>query len=184
MILPPFKSFRTERLKLRKLKISDAPEILVLRSDDRVNQYIDRPKTTSIPEAEAFITKVNNSIKDNECYYWGVTLKNKDQIIGTICLWKFEKNERKAETGYELHPDHQQQGIMNEALSKVMDFAIGTVKLAAVEAVIDPDNTASARLLEKRNFLKHREEVSEDDNKKKLFVYILEPPKAVGLTDR
>ena len=183
MTLPPFKSFTTKRLKLRKLKISDAPEILMIRSDDRVNQYIDRPPTINIGEAEAFINKVNTGIKNNECYYWGVTFKDEDSVIGTICLWKFEQDERKAETGYELHPDHQQQGIMNEALSTIMDFALGTIKLAAVEAFIDPENTASARLLEKRNFVKYRQEVS-GDNGKKLFVYLLSPPKAVGRTDR
>lgn len=173
MILPSFKAFTTKRLKLRKLKLSDAPEILSLRSDDRVNQYIDRPKTVSIQQAEAFIDKVNANIKNKECYYWGVTLKDQNTVIGTICLWKFDAVERKAETGYELHPDHQRQGIMNEVLAKVMDFAIGKLQLAAVEAIIDPENTASARLLEKRNFVKHREE-SEGEDKKKVFVYMLE----------
>lgn len=168
-----FTTLKTTRLKLRRLKTGDALEIMNIRSDEEVNQYIDRPKSVTETEALQFIKKVNKGIKKNEWYYWAITMKGNNTVIGTICLWKIIKETGMAETGYELHPDHHQQGIMYEALSRVMEFAKSDLQLRTIEAFIDPLNTASAKLLEKCNFKIDREEISSTENKKKLIVYVL-----------
>jgi len=174
MTFAPFTSLHTKRLRLRKLKIADAEAILNIRSNERVNQFIDRPKTVTIGEAVEFIKKINTGIKNKESYYWGITLKNDQTIIGTICLWKIAREELKAETGYELIPDHHRLGIMYEALTRVMKFALNKVKLRTIEAYIDPLNDASARLLEKCGFIRDREEDAGDEQVKRIdVVYVL-----------
>ena len=44
----PFPNLTTERLALRHLNLNDANDISVLRSDSRVNEFIDRPGSTTI----------------------------------------------------------------------------------------------------------------------------------------
>src|SRR6266516_1182663 len=44
----PFPSIATERFNLRPLTIEDENEIFALRSDDSINEYLDRPKANSI----------------------------------------------------------------------------------------------------------------------------------------
>ncbi len=57
----PFPELKTNRLLLRKMKVTDAPELLFLRSDEKVMQYIGREKTKTVEEAEGFIQTINAS---------------------------------------------------------------------------------------------------------------------------
>ena len=55
----PFPVITTQRLILRKLNIKDAKEIMMLRSDEQVNKFIDRPKSIDLNEAKKFIEKID-----------------------------------------------------------------------------------------------------------------------------
>ena len=69
----PFPDICTERLLLRKLKLSDDNEIHLLRSDTEVNKYLDRPLSQSTEDARAFITKVNDGIEESKWVFWAIT---------------------------------------------------------------------------------------------------------------
>jgi [ribosomal protein S5]-alanine N-acetyltransferase len=151
----PFPILKTERMTLRQLVFSDANEIFALRSDINVNKYLDRRPSKSIDEAEVFIQTINENIKKNHSIYWAITLSDTDKLIGTICLFDFSDDNLKAEIGYELLPDFQRKGIMQEATLKVIDFGIQLIGLHSIEAYTHPENKESTRLLEKFNFKKH-----------------------------
>ena len=93
----------TTRLLLRQLKETDVSAIYSLRSNEQVNQFIDRPTAKDQEEAKAFIQK----ILEKKSYYWGITLKENGKMIGTICFWNLSADTKSAELGYELHPDYQ-----------------------------------------------------------------------------
>src|SRR6266481_3917752 len=86
----PFPTLTTGRLILRRLMMDDAAEIAMLRSDERVNQYLDRPKTSTFSEAVEFINKIDKGLKNNESYYWAISIKDEHKLIGTICLWNID----------------------------------------------------------------------------------------------
>jgi ribosomal-protein-alanine N-acetyltransferase len=109
---------KTERLTLRQLRSSDDKEIFALRSNDNVNKYLDRKPSKSIDDAKNFIQTINENIQRNDSIYWAITLNGTDKLIGTICLFDFSEDNSKAEIGYELLPDFQGKGIMQEALQK------------------------------------------------------------------
>ncbi|NNG27857.1 MAG: GNAT family N-acetyltransferase, partial [Ignavibacteriaceae bacterium] len=44
------------------------------------------------------------------------------------------------------------QGIMNEALEKILEFGIKTIALASIEAYTHKENMNSIKLLKKHNF--------------------------------
>lgn len=151
----PFPVLKTERLTLRQLVSSDDKEIFALRSDDNVNKYLDRKPSKSIDDAKNFIQTINENIQRNDSIYWAITLNGTNKLIGTICLFDFSDDNSKAEIGYELLPDFQGKGIMQEATSKVIAFGIQDIGLNSIEAYTHSENESSARLLKKLNFKRH-----------------------------
>ena len=144
----PFPILTTERLTLRQLVINDEQEIFTLRSDREINKYLDRQISNSIDDARNFI----NKITENHSLYWAITLNDKNILVGTICLFGFSDENYKCEIGYELLTNFQGQGIMKEAVEKVIDYAFNTIKVKKIEAVMHRDNLSSIKLLEKFSF--------------------------------
>ena len=147
-----FPNLTTGRLLLRRPGLRDAPEVLRLRSDPRVNEFIDRPGAQTLEEARSFIENIKAGIGGKECFYWAITLKGADTLIGTICLWNFTADGAQAEVGYELSPDHQGRGIMHEALEKVLGYGFGQLRLKVITGLPRADNIRSIRLLERNGF--------------------------------
>jgi ribosomal-protein-alanine N-acetyltransferase len=133
----------------------DSPIILYLRSDKIINKYILRPENSQTKnniDAINHIKKLTHQIENNSSVSWGITLKNNPKIIGTICLWNFSNNNIIAEVGYDLIPEFQKKGIMNEALNKVIDFGFNNLNLNKIEAYTHFQNENSKLLLSKNKF--------------------------------
>jgi ribosomal-protein-alanine N-acetyltransferase len=176
----PFPNLKTERLVLRQLKSEDKNELYTLRSDKRVNEFLDRPGTNSVDDAIAFIQKINTAIANNESLYWAITLKNEKNLIGTICLWNVSKENYRAELGYELLPDFQGKGIMNEALFKVIDFGFQRLGLKMFVAYSRADNLSSRKLLEKNNFeIDNSIEAEQGEDLENMVVYSIRTPNEI-----
>jgi ribosomal-protein-alanine N-acetyltransferase len=123
-------------------------------------QFLDRDPAKSIDEASRWIRMINEGISDNQQIAWAITLKNAPGLIGTITLWSIRKEHYRAEIGYALHPLFQGQGLMQEALTAVLDYGFNTLKLHSVEGNVNPNNMRSIQLLEKNGFVReayHRE---------------------------
>ena len=148
----PFPILITERLTLRQLVINDKQEIFTLRSDSEINKYLDRQLSNTIDDARNFINKVNDNINKNDSLYWAITFSEKNILVGTICLFGFSDENDKCEIGYELLTNFQGQGIMKEAVEKVVDYAFNTIKVKKIEAFFHRDNQNSIKLLEKLSF--------------------------------
>lgn len=155
----------TPRLILRSLEDTDDAAIFSLRSDERVNRYIDRPEQTHIEQARLFIEKIRSNILENRSWYWAIAAANNNELIGTICIWNLSDDGKTAEIGYELNPASQGKGYMGEAVKAVIDFAFGAAGITTLEAFTHKDNLASTRLLQKYGFeLQADRRDSENDN--------------------
>jgi [ribosomal protein S5]-alanine N-acetyltransferase len=150
----PFPVIITERLRLRQVEKSDVDEILFLRSNKRVLEFLDREPTKSKDEALLFIEQLLKLEKSTDGITWAVTLKPSNTLIGTVCFWNMKKAHYRAEIGYALHPDFQRKGIMHEAITAVINFGFSTMKLHSIEANVNPHNQSSIKLLERSNFVR------------------------------
>jgi ribosomal-protein-alanine N-acetyltransferase len=150
----PFPNLTTERLVLRQLIAEDEAEIFKLRSDESVSKFLTRPLCKTMEEARAFINKINTGISNNESLYWALTLKNNNALIGTICIWNISKEHARAEVGFELLPDFQGKGFMQEALTAVLDYGFNILQLHSIEGVVSPGNLSSIKILGKNNFVR------------------------------
>lgn len=147
----PFPVLETNRLVLRKIVLEDAENLFVLRTDEEVMKYIGRPRPKSIIEVEELIDKMNDITMRIQ---WGITLKDDNRIIGTIGYHQIEKEHYRAELGYMLHPKQWNNGIMTEAIQSIIKFGFNKMKLHSIQAIINPENDASRKILKKFNFLK------------------------------
>jgi ribosomal-protein-alanine N-acetyltransferase len=152
MDVPEMPLLSTERLHLRGLLDSDATQILALRSNPEVNKYLGRSNDITIDEARSFIKKIEGIVSRGEGFYWAITLKDDSNLIGTICYWNLEPVDKKAEIGYELYPDQQGKGLMQEALSAVLKYGFETVGFEAIAACPVGENESSIKLLIKSGF--------------------------------
>jgi ribosomal-protein-alanine N-acetyltransferase len=51
-------------------------------------------------------------------------------------------------------PQYNGQGIVTEAIKVVLEYGFEELNMHSIEAVIDPDNVASERVLQKNGFVK------------------------------
>lgn len=103
---------------------------------------------------------------NGESFYFGISLKNQPNLIGTICLYNFAEDRKTAEVGYELLPEFHHQGFMSEALKTVVDFGFNQLHLHEIVAMTNKFNENSKGLLVKHDFVleKEREDEGFPDN--------------------
>ncbi|MBS1523327.1 MAG: GNAT family N-acetyltransferase [Bacteroidetes bacterium] len=152
MIFPPFTNLFTERLVLRELQAKDADQIFKIRTDPRVNEFLDREPTKSVDDSLKFINNILKNHEKQNAIMWAITLKNEPQLIGTAVYWHIVKEEDRAELGYEMLPEYFGQGIMREALTEMIRFGFETMQLKTIVAETRADNLRSVNALEKCGF--------------------------------
>ncbi|XXX76987.1 GNAT family N-acetyltransferase [Sorangium sp. So ce134] len=148
----PFPVLATPRLTLRSIEPGDVERIFRIQSDPEVVRYSGRGPDGSLAAAERRIETILAGVREYTSIRWGITLKESGELVGTGGFWRWNKPHRWAEIGYELLPEFWNRGIMTEALRAVIRFGFESMELHRVEAQIDPDNRASARVLERLGF--------------------------------
>ncbi|HEV7330277.1 MAG TPA: GNAT family protein [Flavisolibacter sp.] len=150
----PFPQIETNRLLLRQMTLADTPAVQRLRSNEAVMQYINRPLTHTLEEASYWVNVIISALERNEGITWCISLKERPaEHVGSIGLWRIDKENHRAEIGYMLEPFLQGKGIMYEAIQPMLEYGFKVLKLHSIEAQIDPRNRASAALLKKAGFV-------------------------------
>jgi ribosomal-protein-alanine N-acetyltransferase len=150
----PFPNLETERLHLRRVFNDDVNEIFALRSDKETMKYIPRPLVKTKEDALEHIALIDSKIENNEGINWAITLKNDSKLIGIIGHYRIKPEHYRAEIGYMLLPEYQGKGIITEAIKEVVKYGFEKMKLHSIEAVIDPENLISEKVLLKNGFVK------------------------------
>ena len=165
----PFQSLpelRTARLLLRSLNSLDHEMMFFLRSDQTLNFFIKREGAKKLEDAIDFMNMIQKGFEKGDNVNWAISMKEDEKMIGSICLWNFSEDLKTAEIGYSLHPDHQNKGIMNEALSTVIEFGFNTLNFEHIVAYTHYANQNSLKLLEKNGFklIKDKKDPGDENN--------------------
>ena len=150
----PFKNLESERLLLRQLTLEDADEVFALRGNPENMQFIPRPILQSKEEAIALINTINSKIETNEGINWAITEKPNNKLLGFLGHYRIQWENNRSEIGYMLLPEAQGRGIITEAVKLIVEYGFDHMKMHSLEAVIAPENYASAKVLEKNGFIK------------------------------
>ena len=146
--------FETERLILRPISLEDRNEVFEYRSDSEANKYQGWiPETPE--DVDRFIDKLAKEANEPETWFQLVIIEKKSQkIVGDLGIHFMDTENRQAGLGYTIHTDFQKKGYATESVKAVIDYLFSTLNKHRITASVDPENTASIRLLERIGFRK------------------------------
>lgn len=144
----------SERLKLRLVEERDARALFSLYSDRDVMRYWNHEAWTTLAQAEIAINEARSEYSNGDSIHYVIEQLSSQTVVGSCALYSFVRNENCASLGYLLSRSQWGKGYLTEAMEKFLSHAFLGLKLERVCAQINPDNTASARLLDKLGFLR------------------------------
>lgn len=152
----------TERLVLKEINEAHIEDILRIRSNEVINQYVKRKSPKTNYDALEFILHIKRKTQYKEIVFWGISYKDTPNLIGTVCLWNFSEDRKIAEVGYELLPEYHKKGLMSEALQIVLDYGFNELQLLEIVAITSRFNENSQQILLKHHFI--LQEYKKDEN--------------------
>ena len=153
MKFDPFPVLETERLILRKMSPDDRDDFFTMRSDKRMHEHTDTTPDHDISKTDAYLAKMMRGVDENRWIIWAIQNRASGRVIGSVGIWNFDEVQTTAELSYGITPEFQGRGYMSEALARVIEYAFATLKLTALEAYTEAENTPSRRLLERIGFV-------------------------------
>ena len=164
-----FPIIKTERLTLNQVELNDAEFILFQRSSPEVTKYIRREPYTKVEQAIAFIEMITQQFIEKQSYTWALRNPETNEMLGSICLWNFSEDRKTAEIGYDLHPNFQGKGFMNEAMQATINYGFNELNLIQIEAFTSKYNETSKKLLTQNNFILNSNRKDEDNEDNFIF---------------
>jgi [ribosomal protein S5]-alanine N-acetyltransferase len=147
-----FPELDTRRLRLIEINESHTQRYFEIMSLDKVTRYYGMESLEKIEQAQDIITSFKNGYESKRSMRWGIVLKIDNTFIGTVGLNNLQQRNKKAEIGFEIHPDFWENGYTSEAAEAVIRFVFEELQLYRLGAITFIENEASQRLLNKLGF--------------------------------
>ena len=138
------------RLLYRPITIDDIDFVYKLFSRSETNRHSEDKNVASMEEAVKMYKKY---MEPNDSERFRVLIESLNgEPMGTIGLYLYSKEHKRAEIGYDLMKEHWGNGYITEAVKTIVDYGFNTLGLVRIEATVDSENGASAKVLEKNGF--------------------------------
>lgn len=139
----------TERLILRKFKLSDAEALYNnWANDDEVTKFLMWPTHASVKVSETVVKDWVSKYSDNKFYQWAIVLKkDTDEPIGSISVVHMDEDINMVHIGYCIGRKWWHHGITSEAFSRIISFLIEEVGAKRIESRHDPRNPNSGKVM-------------------------------------
>lgn len=140
----------TRRLILRRQVPADLDDLWALYCDPEITKYIpDAPRTREQARQE-LEWYMNGHPRNPDLGLWATIHKETGKFIGRCGLlpWDIE-GKQEVEVAYTIARDFQGQGLATEAARGILGYGFGKLNLTRLVSMIEPDNLASQRVVEK-----------------------------------
>jgi [ribosomal protein S5]-alanine N-acetyltransferase len=148
----PLPTLTTPRLRLRHVRLTDVPRVLDIFGDPRAMRYWSHEPLADLAAAEAYVATIHRGAAEGTLLQWAVADPDTDELLGTVTLYDWSREHRRAGLGYMLAPDRWGQGFATEAAGAVVAHGFEALALHRWEADIHPANVGSQRVLERLGF--------------------------------
>lgn len=145
----------TERFMLVPFEKEDMKDYFDILRDDRVQKFLGGgvPLFDKEPHITNWLNNINEKLlKRKLVFTWCVKEKVSRRVIGRIDLGGFIKKTM-AEISYHYVYDSWGKGVATEVAAKVTDFGIKELGLQRIQGLVQIENRASIRVLEKNGYL-------------------------------
>lgn len=148
-MLVDFEPILTERLRLRRSRPEDAPEISAYRSDPEVQRYQGWDRTD--PEGIRAEIEQMSGRAPGEPGWVQLSVEELDggRLVGDVGLSPAEGEPGVIKVGYTIDPAFQGRGYATEAVEALVAYAFDTVGAKVVRAYASAENAPSIRVAEK-----------------------------------
>lgn len=145
-----YPEIQTERLRLRRVRLSDASAMLIYMSDEDTVRWLSGVRKQTI-------TEIAQSIRD---YFWhdepgtmkyAIADLETDELIGTIDF-RYHSNQNDAEIGYVLTPQRRGNGYVSEAVRALLHIGFTELAINVIWIGHDQGNVRSRRVPQRLGF--------------------------------
>lgn len=145
----------TKRLLLEKLEMKHAESFYSYRSDAETNKY-QGWIPYALEDCKHFIKNriAEQMNTEGTWFQFAILHKETNELIGDLGIHFLPGDNHQAEIGCTISKKYHGNGYATEALSQVIDHLFRELKKHRITASIDPNNLASAKLVEKLGFRK------------------------------
>jgi ribosomal-protein-alanine N-acetyltransferase len=143
----------TGNIILRPITERDIAPLFTLFSNEAVMRFMDIERFSNVTEAAQMITFFREKFTSGEGMRWAITLEDRNELIGTCGFHDISSTHHKLELGYDLLPSYWGRGIMTHSIHRLLQYGFDELQINRIEAIVDPVNTSSYRLLEKLGFV-------------------------------
>jgi len=99
------------------------------------------------------LRQMQREVRDDQGYAYFIFSDATPRLLGGLNIGNVRRGvAQTASLGYWMGAPHAGRGLMTDAVRAAVQFAFASLRLNRLEAACLPDNTASARVLEKSGF--------------------------------
>ena len=143
-------TIETERLVLRRFTPDDAEAgFRNWMSDSRVTEFLRWPTHQSVDVSQRVLAQWIADYAKPDVYQWAIELRELGEPIGSISAVGMDERTEMIHIGYCIGSRWWRQGYTSEALAAVIRFFIREVGVKRIEALHDPQNPNSGRVMRK-----------------------------------
>ncbi|TPG71137.1 N-acetyltransferase [Brevibacillus laterosporus] len=146
-------SIVTERLLLREMTIEDAEVLYSYWSDDEVTKYMNVSSFSSVDQAKEMIQLLLDLGKEDKAYRYSIVLQETNEVIGTCGFNYIDRENNRAEVGFDLGRPFWRKGFAKEGLEALVRYGFDVHELNRIEAKVEPENVNSMLVLSKLSFV-------------------------------
>ena len=140
----------TRRLRLRRIRRSDATAFAQMFHDPEVHRYLSRRRARE--SGLAFVRRAGESARAATAFRLVVEDRRTRSFVGTVGLVGLDWEEGHAELVYSFRREVWGRGYATEAGARVVRWAFGELKLHRLGAGVTDGNVRSVRVLRKLGF--------------------------------
>ena len=150
----PVPTLATRRLTLRQLTPRDLAGLHACFGDPAAMRYWDGPPSETLDDTAKTLRWMSKATSPYNYLVWAVARTSDDACIGMVNYHNREARHRRVDIGYIIAPQHQRRGYAREAVGALIGYCEGTLRVHRMQALIQPENTASIGLVEGLGFVR------------------------------
>jgi len=147
----------TKRLILKQPALADFNDLLLLRTDSHVMQYIGTGDIQTKSQVKEFIENAKLYSDEPDLGFYSVFEKETNNFVGQAGLFHlgFNVNQPDIELAYRLHKKYWNKGYGTELAKALIEYGFNKFSLTKIVAIVHPKNGRLRRVMEKAGMSYH-----------------------------
>jgi len=144
------------KIELRCFQLTDVPKVFQMSKEKSLIHFLPDQEYADLEEAEEVLSYLMAQYSENERiekfpFVLGIERTSSDELIGHIGVSQVKEG---IELGYAIEETYQGMGYASLAVEKMCQKIAADSTLSDIYGIVDPENKASIRVLEKSGFVK------------------------------